>query len=399
MGHPAPALTLLRARRAGSCSVTTCRRASPRARTAPENSGRAALSPAFPCPGRQATDTPPRQDSTPGISEHKGWAHGCVSLTEGGVLTSSFICHHVALKPTRHALKPPCGPTCTPRSYGNASLQTLARGSRPGLSPFSLNDHETRFYSAGCTRRPGGLPLGTGHCSPDAVARGGGDRAGLGHRFRPARAERRLPSRGPGAAEHGPWRAFSSSELAARFSSSMDRRRRPHCGGGPAPRTPGGSGGASAHRLPAATGLPGLTRDPGEQRRRGRRRHGQHQRRRLRARLRRCWRRPGAPAGTRRDELAARPPGVFAVTAAAPRPGLLAPSPTFRAPNSPLRTQLPGRPESPPIPAPEKGSLARPPLPAATAPAAAAAAAYSHRGRLPLTASRRRALELPSPGA
>lgn len=182
----------------------------------------------------------------------------------------------------------------------------------------------------------------------------------------------------------------------------MDRPRRPGCGGGPAPRTAGGRAGASAHRLPDAAGLPGLTRDPGEEPRRGRRRHGQHQRHRLRARLRlrRCWRRPGTPAGTRREELAARPPGVFAVTAAAPWPGLLAPSPTFCAPNSPLRTQLPGRPESPPIPAPEKGSLARPPLPAATATAAAAAAAaYSHRGRLPPTVSLRVELELPSPGA
>lgn len=62
-----------------------------------------------------------------------------------------------------------------------------------------------------------------------------------------------------------------------------------------------------------------------------------------------------------------------------------------------LRTQLPGRPESPPSPAPGTGSLAGPPPPAATA--TAAAAAYSHRGRLPLTASRRMELERPSPGA
>lgn len=212
-------------------------------------------------------------------------------------------------------------------------------------------------------------PPGTGHCPPGAAAtRRAGDagNAGLANRRdwqeRGAGHSPGAEGRGRGApvGPHPPWRAFSSSELARRFSSSMARRRRRRRGR--ALRARGGRAGASAHRSPDVPCPSGPTRGPGEPpRRRGRgRRH--HWRHRLPARQRRrrrgsCWRwrRPAetsparrrAPAGAEREDLAARPRGVFAVTASASWPGRCAPSATLCARNALLRARLPRRPASP----------------------------------------------------
>ena len=146
-------------------------------------------------------------------------------------------------------------------------------------------------------------------------------------------------SRGRGAAVHPPWRAFSSIELAKRFSSSMDdRRRRPRRrrdqalwtrGGEVAAR--GGGGAASAHRSANAGSGPALGRRSSSSCccccccfcRRRRRRHGHHPRRRCVGRCRRRDASPSGPGAAARDGAGRVP----AVTPAAPWPGLSAPSP------------------------------------------------------------------------